>query len=165
MPKRKTKKLKNYVPHPKYGVEPIKSSYSVDEAEVKNSFWRYQSQSLISGTAIPADTGRQNYTVFPRPYYVDIERQCLACDRWFLFFAQEQKYWYETLGFFIDADCTHCIECRKQDQEIKNMHQKYQELLILENRKDKETQELKKIAQELFDLGFIKNIEKVNAIK
>ena len=45
------------------------------------------------------------------------------------------------------------------------MHLKYQELLALENRKEKETIELKKIAQELYELGFIKNENKVKSIK
>ena len=38
-------------------------------------------------------------------HYFDAKRVCRKCERPFLFFAEEQKYWYEDLRFPLEADC------------------------------------------------------------
>ena len=99
--------------------------------------------------------------MFPRQYYVDIEKICAQCSRWFLFYAQEQKYWYEELQFYIDADCVKCIECRKSDQAVKAMILRYEVLVKNADRNEEEKDELKNIALELFKQGYIKNVNKI----
>ena len=104
------------------------------------------------------------YSTFPRTLYVDIEEQCQTCGRPFLFFAKEQKYWFEELGFWMDAHCTRCIDCRKRDQEVKRMQVEYEHLLSRQDRTPKETATLKSIALELFQLGYIKDKGKVDSL-
>jgi hypothetical protein len=49
----------------------------------------------------------------PRYFYVDVERTCRDCGASFVFSAGEQKHWYETLGFRLDANAVRCLPCRR----------------------------------------------------
>jgi len=153
-----------YVDHPRYGDRPIDSGYSYSEDEIRNSYWGYRREDIFIETAIPADLEKQNFPTFPRKLYVDIRRKCIQCERWFIFFAREQKYWYEELGFIIDADCVKCVECRKKEQGIKQLISEYEKLLKISSRTESETINLKEIAQELYEFGYIKNKQKVDSI-
>lgn len=82
-----------------------------------------------------------------------------------MFFALEQKYWFEVLKFYVDADCVKCIECRKKDKNVKAMLQEYELLTKNKKRTDQETSKLKNIALELFQLGYIKSRHKVDGIR
>lgn len=62
-------------------------------------------------------------------YYFDIDRRCEVCDRPFLFFAEEQKHWYETLGFNLSAMCLRCVECRKEQQGLERSRRRFEELV------------------------------------
>ncbi len=70
----------------------------------------------IANTAIVADLSRQTAATMAVTHYFDLECNCRDCGRSFIFFAEEQKYWYEELGFGLDSDCVHCVECRKRQQ-------------------------------------------------
>ena len=83
----------------------------------------------------------------------------------FCFFAQEQKYWFEELRFYVDVTCVKCIECRKKDQAIKRRMHLYEVLVKNGSRTEKETLELKQLALELFQLGYIRNKSKVDQIR
>ena len=155
---------KAYVNHPRYGNQPIPSEYSFSEEEIEKGYWRYSNLRYFATTAIPADTSKQNFAVYPRSIYVDIEEQCEVCDRLFLFFALEQKHWFEDLQFYIDAHCTRCIDCRQQDQEIRSMQKRYQELVEKVKRTERETKQLKAIALELYQQGYIRDVNKLNNI-
>lgn len=129
-----------------------------------DAHWSFDKDCVFPETAIPANAAKQNYSIFPRKFYVDIERCCTHCGRWFIFYAVEQKFWFEELGFYVDADCTKCIDCRKNDQNLKLLQKRYQVLNVKSDRTTKETSELKKIALELFQLGYIKDKAKVDRI-
>lgn len=155
---------KNFVNHPRYGDKPIPSGHKFSKKDIERSHWRYVTTKYFIETAIPADINKQAYAVFPRSIYVDLEEQCLECKRPFIFYAKEQKYWFEELGFWVDAHCTRCTYCRKKDQDIKGMQATYQKLVSKKDRTKDETSQLKSIALELFQLGFIKDREKINRI-
>ena len=161
----KKKKPKFYVYHPRYGDKPRVSGYKFSAQDIQKAHWRYSSVQYFIDTAIPADIEKQNYSIYPRSLYVDIKVQCEVCQRWFIFFAQEQKYWFEQLGFWIDAHCTRCIDCRKKDQEIRQIQVKYQELVSRDSRTLVETKQLKNIALALYQLGYIRDIDKINKIR
>jgi len=78
---------------------------------------------LVPGTAIEADLARQTYSPSRVTHYYDLDRTCYDCKRKFLFFAQEQKHWYEDLGFTLDSDAVRCPNCRKQLQDIRKRRQ------------------------------------------
>jgi hypothetical protein len=158
---KKKSKLKLYVNHPRYGAHPIPSEDKISEEELKWAHWRYQSLKCFPETAIRADIDKQNYAIYPRRVYVDIEETCGNCGRPFIFFAKEQKYWFEILGFWVDAHCTKCIDCRKKVQEIKLLQKRYQVLVGKENRSPSESKDLKAVAMELYQLGFIRDTKKI----
>ena len=108
------KKVKVYVEHPRFGSHPVASGCNFTKEQIERAHWRYGSLKYFPETAIPANIEKQSYAIFPRSVYVDIEVQCANCHRFFIFFAKEQLYWFETLGFWVDAHCTTCIDCRKK---------------------------------------------------
>lgn len=158
-------KLKNLVPHPKYGAEVIPSGYNFDPNEVREGFWMYRSRIVFPESAIPANIDKQNFATFPREYYVDMLKQCRVCQRHFLFFAEEQKYWFETLGFFVDADCVLCPECRASNQELKRRIRRYSERITDNALSEREMETLLKDATFLVEAGYFKNLNKVGALK
>lgn len=164
MSKKRKTMHRPYVNHPRYGDKPIYSGESFPLSEILRAHWQYDEESIFPETAISADVSVQNYSIYPIKIYVDIEKICRDCGRWFLFFAQEQKYWFEILKFYVDADCIKCIECRKKEQSVKNMLADYERLIKIELRTADETSKLRVIALELFQLGYIKDRRKVDSI-
>ncbi|WP_437955722.1 zinc-ribbon domain containing protein [Sorangium sp. So ce119] len=70
--------------------------------------------------AVRADVSRQVFGLGgPVLFYVDRQRRCRTCGEDFVFRATEQRYWYETLRFMIDADAVHCARCRRQIRQGK----------------------------------------------
>ena len=165
MSKRKNQPERLYVDHPRYGSKPVPSGYKYSTEEIDRAHWRYSSLEYIPETAIPANTDKQEYSVFPRSLYVDIVETCEVCHRPFIFFAREQQYWFETLGFWIDAHCTRCCECRRKEHEIKSMQRKYEMLVTKPDRSNDENRELRQVALELYQLGYIRDVDKINSIK
>jgi len=163
--RKKTKRAqRNYVSHPRYGDKPMCSGEDLSNDKIMGSYWAYKKDSVFPESAINADISKQNYSIFPRNVYVDIEKQCKQCNRWFIFYAMEQKYWYEELRFYIDSDCVKCTDCRKKEQSIKHMMLDYELLATIENRTELDTKKLKNIALELFQLGYIRDKNKIDKI-
>jgi hypothetical protein len=98
----------------------------------------------IPNTAIAADLARQTPASVAVTHYFDMERQCRDCGRPFLFFAQEQKHWYEELGFGLDSDCVRCVECRKQQHGLAAERETYESLFHIP---DKSTEQLIRMAE------------------
>ncbi len=96
----------------------------------------------ISGTAIKADPDKQHPSIMPVTHYFDVERVCRDCGRPFIFFAKEQKHWYETLRFPLEADCVRCPECRRTNQKIARCRATYESLLSRADRTQKETERM-----------------------
>ena len=153
-----------YVVHPRYGSSPIPSGHRYSKSDIDRAHWRYSSLNYFPETAIPANTDKQNYCVYPRSLYVDIVERCRVCHRPFIFFAKEQQYWFETLNFWVDAHCTRCCDCRHKEHEIKSMQRTYESLVTKTPRTEAEDRELKHAALELYQLGYIRNIEKINRL-
>lgn len=125
MPKRRATIIPDVVPHPRYGNTVVASGCTASADEVRNSFYGYRSETIFPESAIRAEITRQNFTVLPRGYYVDILKRCRTCHRPFIFFAREQQHWYEVLGFYIDADCVHCPECQRSNQELRRRFRRF----------------------------------------
>lgn len=164
MPRKHKSRVKQYVNHPRYGDKPIYSGNHCSREEIEQGFWGYGREPIFPESVIIANLEKQNYATFPRKFYVDIEKQCVRCKRLFIFFAKEQQYWYEVLGFYIDADCVKCIDCRKKEHAVKKLILGYENLLKKTNKTEAELSELKHNALELFQLGYIRNKHKLDGI-
>lgn len=93
----------------------------------------------IPNTAIAADLTRQTPATIPVTHYFDLERLCRDCNRPFIFYAAEQKHWYEELGFGLDADCVRCMDCRKRQQGIARQRKLYEVLFHNDERTEEQT--------------------------
>ena len=152
---------RTFVDHPRFGDKPIVSGANFSREEIIQSFWQYSraGETIFSETAILADTTKQNYHCFPRKIYVDLGKKCRECGKWFIFYALEQKYWFEHLGFFVDADCVYCAECRRNDHQLKGRIERYNALVKKRDKSTEEWRELSVIADVLWEVGYIRKPE------
>lgn len=120
----------------------------------------------IPGTAVEADLSRQTPATVPVTHYFDMPRVCRDCGRPFLFFAEEQKHWYEDLGFPLEADCVRCTDCRKQQREIARLRKRFEELIQVRNRTIEQGCELADCCLTLMEDGLftIKQSQRVRTI-
>lgn len=165
IPRRRATTIPGVVPHPRYGDAIVPSGCTATAEAIRNSFWRYQSDHIYPESAIRADTTRQNYSVFPRGYYVDTLKRCRTCGRSFIFFAREQQYWYETLGFYIDADCVHCPECRHSDQLLRHRLKRYSKNIGRANIDDRDFAVLVDDAVFLWQAGVLLNEQRLRRLR
>ena len=76
-------------------------------------------------SAVRADPERQNYSVVPRYWYLDATFRCARCEEEFTFSATEQRAWYEEYGFYVDAFPKHCLSCRREVRDAKELRREY----------------------------------------
>jgi hypothetical protein len=76
-------------------------------------------------TAIRADISKQDYSICPRFWYIDAAFACGRCGKNFVFSADEQRFWYEEAGFYVDSFPRQCRECRRELRELKSLRQEY----------------------------------------
>jgi Probable zinc-ribbon domain len=103
----------------------------------------------IAGTGIPVDMQAVHPKSYPPGFshYFDLDKWCWGCGRRYIFFAEEQKYLYETLHLSIWLRCGLCVECRNKNHRQKTRPfaqaaRKYQDLLGIKNRTPEQTLEL-----------------------
>lgn len=130
------KDYSQFVTHPHYGHQPRITGLNPETDYDRNVFlhWHSPEGCRIPNTAIPAELSRQSPATVPVTHYFDVRRQCLDCGRPFIFFAEEQKYWYEELGFPLESDCIRCAICRKKKQGIEYKRERYEELFHVSDR-------------------------------
>ncbi len=125
-----TDRFDAYVPHPRYGKKPILSGVIArvlpDEEFVRRS--KCSAGSLIEETAILADMEKQKGSAYKVKYYFDEDKICIDCRRPFIFFALEQKYLYDELGFNINGGGRRFYDCRSLKRASKENNRRYAEL-------------------------------------
>ena len=165
MPDSKHQRMKDLVPHPRYGVTIVPSGLTLSDAELRRRYGSRRDDVVFPESAIRADPTRQNFTVFPRNFYVDTLRDCRSCGRPFLFFAREQKYWYEVLRFYVDADCVHCPECRRSNQQLQRRFRRYSEQISKSELPESELATLVEDAVFLWNAGILKNEQRLRQLR
>ena len=84
---------------------------------------------LKNRLAIEANTGLQRLGWGGGPLaYFDQTRTCGTCGLEFVFSAQEQVHWYETLSILVDVKPKNCLKCRRKLRAIKAAHSKLGQL-------------------------------------
>jgi hypothetical protein len=119
-----------FVEHPRYGKSPRFTGLDVADSPDGAVYchWHSPVGVRVPGTAVVADVARQRPATLHVTHYFDARRVCRKCARPFLFFAEEQKYWYEDLEFPLEADCLECAPCRKDEQRLRLARQQYDAL-------------------------------------
>ena len=156
----------DFVAHPRYGQHPHFTGLNPQENYLPESehyaflHWHSPVGSRIANTAIVANVSRQTSATVPVTHYFDTKRQCRDCTRPFIFFAKEQQFWYEELGFRLDGDCIRCFTCRKKRRGLENARMRYEELFHVACRTIGEDREFVKCWLELVE-GAIFHCSKV----
>jgi hypothetical protein len=91
----------------------------------------FGSQRMDYSTAERADISKQNYSVCPRHWYVDVAFICRDCGVEFVFSVSEQRFWYEDRRFWIDSLPTRCVACRKEQRTRLNLKKRYDALIAM----------------------------------
>jgi hypothetical protein len=162
---KKKHRLPDLVKHPRFGTGIRPSGYKVDADTVRDSFLRYRLETIFPETAIPANLQKQNYSTFPCRWYVDVLKKCRDCRRHFVFYAAEQRHWYEVLGFKLDADCVRCPACRKTDQTLRTRFQRFSKAIQRTDLSDEELAILVRDAVFLWDNGLLSKRDKLNRLR
>ena len=125
-----TDEYSGFVEHPRYGKRPRFTGLDVTDSLDGQVYchWHSPVGVRVPSTAVVADVTRQQPATLHVTHYFDAKRICRRCGRPFLFFAEEQKYWYEDLEFPLEADCWECVPCRKDEQRLRLIRQKYDAL-------------------------------------
>lgn len=146
----------DYVEHPRFGRGPQYTDVSAEKQDYPNAYtasWRSTRETRVLGTAVAADLSRQTPATLPVLFYFDERRTCADCCRSFLFFAEEQKYWFEQLGFKLEADCIRCWPCRHVRQSLEAAQARYEELARLDCPSRQEQVELLDVGLKLCEQG------------
>lgn len=143
----------DYIAHPRFGRKPRVTGLDVTDTRDGKvcCHWHSPPGVRVPNTALVADVTRQRPATVAVTHYFDTKRVCRKCKRPFLFFAEEQKYWYEALAFPLEADCLECPPCRKGEQKLRVVREKYDALLLLTARKKADTLELVTCALDLVE--------------
>jgi hypothetical protein len=151
--KRKVGDYLKFVEHPRYGRGPRFTDLRPCDVPLGYRLTTYVSDNTIGGTAVEADVERQVHSPVPVLYYFDLKRECVECGRPFIFFAEEQKHWYETLRFVLDADCVRCIDCRNQQHGLEHQQRRYEDLFHRDDRTVDENIEMAECSISLIENG------------
>jgi hypothetical protein len=162
---RTLERLANVVPHPRYGSEIVPSGQAgVDDVIPAPPAW--SKDVTFPESAIPADVSKQNFTTMSHlHWYVDTLRDCRVCKRPFLFFAREQQYWYETLGFRVEATCNECVECRASLRTVGRRLKRYGELV---GKRELNEEDLLALASDiafLWTSGLVRNEQRLRRVR
>jgi len=153
--KRNSDRYSEFVDHPRFGRRPNITGLNPETGYGGSTFihWHSPKECRIPNTAIPADLKRQTPATVPITHYYDVIRQCRDCGRSFIFFAEEQKHWYEDLGFSLDSNCVRCVPCRKRQQGVARQRERYEELFHVPDRTAAETLEMADCCLSLIETG------------
>jgi hypothetical protein len=80
-------------------------------------------------TALRATILNQNFGYSPRPWYIDMTGRCVSCGEEFCWSATEQRLWFETYGFFVDAFAIRCLPCRREQRRVRELRQEYDQTI------------------------------------
>ncbi|MHC5026153.1 MAG: zinc-ribbon domain containing protein [Planctomycetota bacterium] len=108
---------------------------------------------LIRGTAVVAGPKLDTVSCCPPSHYADLDCACIDCTRRFIFFADEQRFWYEELGFPIEAFAVRCHECRRAARGLVRARARYEELYHHENRNRGDSLEMAECCLDLMEAG------------
>ncbi len=150
-----SKHYSDFVEHPRYGRMPRETGLNPQPNERGSIYlhWHSPKKCRVPNTAIAARVSLQRPSVIPITHYFDVIRVCRDCGRPFLFFAEEQRHWYEELGFGLDADCVRCVPCRKKQKGIARQKERYEELFHVPQRSTAKTLEMAECSLALIEAG------------
>jgi hypothetical protein len=83
----------------------------------------------------------------------------------FVFYALEQKHWYEYLGFDLGAFCVRCVDCRRAERRLRHRFQRYSRLTRKDDLSESELARLVSDAVFLYLTGILESEQKLRRLK
>ena len=104
---------------------------SFGENSPQDMRWHYFSGTTKRSydTAMRSDPSKQNCSVCPRYWYLDVDYTCAGCGNAFTWTAKEQKVWFEDYGFWVDSEPNHCKGCRRLHRYFKEIRNEYDSIV------------------------------------
>jgi hypothetical protein len=138
---RQSDRYSDYVEHPRFGRGPRVTGLNPVDTVDGSVFchWHSPLGVRVPNTAVAADVARHIRATVPVTHYFDARRVCRKCEPPFLFFAEEQRFWYEELGFPLAADALECVACRRDERQLRARKEKYEALVAAPVRTERET--------------------------
>lgn len=144
----------DHVEHPRFGRGPRVTGLDPEtDLMTGKPFLHWNASARIPSTAVEADLSRQSRATVPVTHYYDVKRQCRDCGRPFLFFALEQKHWYEDLRLPLEADCVRCVPCRARRHGLAAKRARYEELFHVQARSVDQSLEMAECSLSLIEAG------------
>ncbi len=154
--------LDNLVPHPRYSTLPDWAR--PETPKLKWTGYAYRPRWIFPESGLQADLTRQTPATVQRDIYYDVVTRCVDCARYFVFYAREQKYWYEELNFPLCADCIRCCECRHAARDIRERFQRFELLRNQDTMTDDEVATLAEDTAILWNHGIVTRENKARQI-
>ena len=125
---KKAQPPRKFETHPLYGEIPlVLRTYQDPAGNIHNFYqWDLDYEPPMPRHAVRGDVRKQNLCFSchaPMFFYLDRHQTCIQCGRDFVFGAAEQKYWYETLGFYGTSVAIRCPECRRKKRNETSLNQ------------------------------------------
>ena len=165
-----TKDYSQYVEHPRFGKSPRFTGLDPDpnspgvwlhpiaRPEVRHLIQLRRrnekpddQEGIIPGTAIEADLQQQTPGMGAMSHYYDIDKKCRDCGKRFIFFAEEQKYWFEERKFNLNSERIRCWPCQQAKHSLAKKHQRYDQLLHQADRTTDENIEMAELCVTLIE--------------
>jgi len=163
----------DYVEHPRYGrgprrtgLDPIADLFDVRIHNAPLTDAARRECERLLGFSLPADTGSIRVipktgiaadpnleATVPPTHYADLDCPCVGCNRRFIFFADEQRCWYEELGLPLEAFAVRCHACRAAARGVARTRARYEALYHIEDRGRGDTLEMAECCLELMEAG------------
>jgi hypothetical protein len=75
--------------------------------------------------AYRANIAKQNWSVFPRHWYMDADFRCRKCHRRFTWTAEQQKLWFEEYFRWVGVRPQLCRYCSAAEQHLLHLQREY----------------------------------------
>jgi hypothetical protein len=108
----------------------------------RSGFFKYHHAMGWPDSAVPAEMSNIPRWIVPFAFYFDLLKRCIDCGRDFVFFAKEQRYWFETLKIPLEADAIRCVSCRRTARSRNRDYKRYSHLAASPVLDDAELEEL-----------------------
>jgi hypothetical protein len=120
--------VKKFKAHPLFGEVPLVPHTYQDNAGHTHTLylWDLDHQPNMPRYAVRGDVRKQNLCFAchaPQYFYVDQHKVCIQCGQDFVFSADEQKFWFETLGFYGTSVAIRCQDCRRKKRSENSLNQ------------------------------------------
>jgi len=155
-------------PHPRareMARKPAGRAARLSADEIRAQCWQVRRDVVLAETAVLANVDLQDYCCFPRRIYVDLLKTCATCCRPFLFYANEQRFWFEVLRLPVDVDCVDCAPCRKQRHRVRACQARYASALHAPRLDAKDMKAFVDDTLFMFEQGLLRDLARVGAIK